>query len=167
MLLWGLNQADVSWATPSAIKAEQTFVVHLFPLRRHVPQQAQTSIFHKPYTAAHTDFRRRWPEGDTIFYVCACVCIFLRTRSRAFSSFSKALMTTAGTQEEKERKLYPGKAKKARMHIYAGEDSSMCWKEYCTVSHMTGVLLSFPINELWQIPSQSSVSISLCLKWTS
>lgn len=94
------------------------------------------------------------------FFTCVHVCAF-------FSSFSKALMTTAGTQEETERKLNPGKAKKARMHIYAGEDGSMCRKEYCTVSHVTGVLLSSPINKLGQIPSQSSVSISLCLKWTS
>lgn len=106
----------LTWAErhPVPLRPNKPSWCDFSPSEGHVPQQAQTSIFHKPYTAAHTDFRRRWSEGDTIFYVCA----FFWGRFRAFSSFSKALMTTAGSQEEKERKLNPGKAKNAHL----------CWR---------------------------------------
>lgn len=65
-------------------------------------------------------------------------------------------MTTAMSQEGKERKLHPGNAQETRTHAYAGEDSFMCCKEYCTVNHMTGILISSPTNELANLFSELS-----------
>lgn len=41
--------------------------------------QAQANIFYIHYTISHTDFRRRWLEGDANFYMHAHVRIFPRT----------------------------------------------------------------------------------------
>lgn len=128
------------------------------------PPQTQANIFYTHYTISHTDFRKRWLEDDANFYMHAHVCIFLRTRSRAFSLFSKTLWPPQCLK--KSKKIIFSKSSESKnahlclrrqLHVLeraAFEPHYSCFNLASTVSELTV-----------QIPSQSSVSKSLCLKW--